>query len=68
MISIIYTSSTSAAFEWNNDLPYYLGSNFVARVDGREVYSGSTNVFSAFDLLPDREYVLTVDEIGRAHV
>ena len=61
MISIIYTSSTSAAFEWNNDLPYYLDSNFVARVDGREVYSGSTNVFSAFDLLPDMEYVLTVD-------
>ena len=61
MIRNIFCSSTSAAFEWNNDLPYFTGEHFVARVDGEEIFSGNTNVFSAFDLLPDREYTLTVD-------
>ena len=61
MIKNIFCSSVSAAFEWNNDLPYYNGEHFVARIDGKEIFSGNKNVFSAFDLTPDREYTLTVD-------
>ena len=61
MIKNIFVSSVSAAFEWNNDLPYYNGEDFVARIDGKEIFRGNKNVFSAYDLLPDREYTLTVD-------
>lgn len=61
MIKIIFSSSTSAAFEWNNDLPYYSEREYVIRIDGEVAYTGNTNVFSIFDLAPNRSYTLTVD-------
>lgn len=61
MISNIFLSSTSAAFEWNNDRAYYKGSEYTARINGEIAFSGNTNVFSVFDLKPNSEYTLTVD-------
>ena len=61
MIKNIFCSSVSAAFEWNNDLPYYRGEHFVARIDGELAFEGNTNVFSVFDLTPNTKYTLTVD-------
>ena len=63
MIKHIFSSSSSAAFEWNNDLPYYSEREYVIRIDGDEAYKGNTNVFSIFDLAPGRSYTLTVDGI-----
>ena len=59
MIKNILTSSTSAAFEWQNDLPYYTAEPYKVYLDGQTVYEGNTNVFSLFDLTPDTEYTLT---------
>ncbi len=59
MIKTIFTSSTSACFEWQNDNPYYTGEEYDIFLDGAQVYSGNTNVFSLFDLVPGKKYVLT---------
>ena len=61
MIKNIFLSSVSAAFEWNNDLPYYRGESFVARINGEIAFEGDTNVFSIFDLTPNTKYTLTID-------
>ena len=59
MIKLLFTSSTSACFEWQNDLPYYYGEEYTICLDGKCVYSGSTNVFSLYGLLPNTKYTLT---------
>ena len=59
MIKTLFTSSTSVCFEWQNELPYYYDGEYVIYLDGKEVYSGNTNVFSLFDLTPNTEYTIT---------
>ena len=59
MIKLLFTSSTSACFEWHNDLPYYKGEEYVIYLDGKQVYKGNTNVFSLFDLTPGKKYTIT---------
>ncbi len=59
MIKTIFTSSTSACFEWQNELPYYKDGEYEIFLNGEKVYSGNTNVFSLFDLTPDTKYELT---------
>ena len=59
MIKLLFTSSTSACFEWHNDLPYYTEEEYVIYLDGKQVYSGNTNVFSLFDLTPNKKYKIT---------
>ena len=49
MLSQLFLSSTSAAFEWQNDLPYYADGEYVVYIDGAEAYRGNTNVFSIFE-------------------
>ena len=61
MLSKLFVSSTSAAFEWQNELPYYTDKEYVINLDGAEAYRGNTNVFSIFGLKPDTEYRLTSD-------
>ena len=61
MIKMLFCSSTSAAFEWKNNLPYYSEKEYVARINGEVACVGNTNVFSVFDLQPDHNYVLTID-------
>ena len=59
MIKTLFLSSTSACFEWQNDLSYYKDKDYTIYLDGKQVYSGNTNVFSLFDLTPDTKYILT---------
>lgn len=61
MIKLLFTSSTSAAFEWQNDSPYYTEKEYSIFLDGSPVYTGDTNVFSLFDLSPDTEYKLSTE-------
>ena len=61
MIKSLFCSSTSVAFEWSNNLPYYADREYVARLNGNIAYTGNTNVFSIFNLDPDHTYVLTID-------
>ncbi len=60
-LQVVYTSSVSACFSWQNSLPYNTATPFTARIDGKEVFSGNTNVFSLFNLTPSTTYTLTVD-------
>ena len=59
MIKLLFTSSTSACFEWYNDLPYYKDGEYDIYLDGKPVYRGNTNVFSLFDLAPGKTYTIT---------
>ena len=59
MIKLLFTSSTSACFEWHNDLAYYKGEEYKIYLNGVEAYSGNTNVFSLFDLTPGTKYIIT---------
>ncbi len=61
MIKLLFVSSTSACFEWQNDNPYYTENEYKILLNGKEVFSGNTNVFSLFDLKPATSYVLTSD-------
>ena len=63
MLARLFTSSVSAAFEWQNDLPYYTDGEYVIYLNGVEAYRGNTNVFSLFGLMPDTEYTLTSDKL-----
>ncbi len=64
MLKNIYASSVSAAFEWQNDQPYYKGEDYKIYLNGKEVYAGNTNIFSLYSLSPDTEYTLTSDRLG----
>ena len=63
MLNLLFTSSSSAAFEWDNDLSYYTDGEYTVYLNGREVHKGNTNVFSLFGLTPDTEYTLTSDKL-----
>lgn len=60
MFSLLFVSSVSAAFEWDNDLPYER-SPYTVRLDGTEVLRAETNVFSLFDLTPATAYTVEAD-------
>lgn len=59
MINTLFISSSSACFEWNNDLPYYTDQEYDILLNGKKVLSSNTNVFSLFELKADTEYELT---------
>ena len=64
MLNELFISSVSAAFEWQNDLPYYSDREYTVYLDGKEAFHGNTNVFSLFGLDPDTQYKLTSDIPG----
>ncbi len=64
MIKTLFISSTSACFEWQNDLPYYTEKEYQIFLNGEQVLSGNTNVFSLFDLTPGTKYTLTSPSFG----
>ena len=39
MIKLLFTSSTSACFEWHNDLPYYTEEEYIIYLNDKQVYS-----------------------------
>lgn len=67
MIKTLFTSQTSACFEWQNDLPYFKEKEYKIYLDGKEILSANTNVFSIFDLTPDTEYIITSDAFVGEH-
>lgn len=60
MIKLLFKSSCSACFEWNNDKSYYKGESYVITLDGEEVLTSDLNVFSLFNLRPATYYTLGV--------
>jgi len=56
MIRTLYTGSSTACFEIQNDSPYHTAEEYSVSLEGREVFRGQTNVFSLFDLTPATEY------------
>lgn len=66
MIKLLFTSPTSACFEWQNTLPYYTEKEYTIYLNGTECYKGNTNVFSLYGLNPAERYELTCPEAGEA--
>ncbi len=64
MIKLIFTTSTSAAFEWQNGEAYYRSEEYTVSLNGKEAYCGNTNVFSLFGLTPDTEYTVSSDNVS----
>ena len=63
MINLLFTSSTSACFEWQNDLPYYKEKEYVISLNGKEAYRGNTNIFSLFNLKAGETYTITSPDL-----
>ena len=51
MINVLYVGSVSACFELENNLPYYCENEYTVTLDGTEVLTANTNVFSLFSLV-----------------
>ena len=60
MIKALFIGSVSACFELDNDSAYYNDYEYTVKLNGREVLSGNTNVFSLFDLEPHTDYTVEV--------
>lgn len=60
MTEALFISPVSACFEIANDRAYYTDSEYKVKLDGKELFSANTNVFSLFGLKPSREYTLEV--------
>ncbi len=60
MINTLFIGSVSACFELENSCAYFNDNEYSVKLDGETLFSAKTNVFSLFDLRPDREYVLEV--------
>ena len=58
MLKTLFISSSSACFEWKNELPYYTEQEYTIYLDGKEVLTSNTNVFSLFGLKCDTTYKL----------
>lgn len=60
---LLYASSVSACFELENANPYYAETAYDVTVNGAPALLGvRTNVFSLFDLEPEKEYSVAVGE------
>ena len=59
MLKTLFISSSSACFEWKNELPYYAEQEYTIYLNNEEVLTSNTNVFSLFGLKADTEYKLT---------
>ncbi len=57
---ILYIGSTSVCLELENRNPYYAPESYKVLLDGEQCLTGDTNVFSLFQLKPDREYHVDV--------
>lgn len=68
MLKTLFISSSSACFEWKNELPYYADKEYTIYLNGKEVLTSDTNVFSIFGLTPNTEYKLTTSTDGSGTV
>lgn len=62
MIKLIFISSTSACFEWQNTRPYYTERNYEVILNGVSQFVANTNVFSLFNLKPATQYVVEIND------
>ena len=60
MLDTLFIGTVSACFELENTSAYYSDSEYSVTLDGEKLFSANTNVFSLFELKPDREYTLEV--------
>lgn len=60
MINLLYAGAVSACFELENNSPYYCDKEYTVVLNGEELFSANTNVFSLFSLKPDTEYTVSV--------
>ena len=60
MFHLIYVGSASACFELDNDAPFYAPAPYTVLLNGETALKGGENVFSLYDLEPDRDYEVTV--------
>ena len=67
MIKTLFSSSTSACFEWQNDLPFYKDKEYVIFLNGEQVFEGKTNIFSLYCLKPGTEYTITSPDLYGEH-
>lgn len=58
MLHPLYISATSACFELDNTSPYCSSLPYSVSLDDGKTLQGNTNVFSLFDLIPNRAYTL----------
>ncbi len=62
-MKILYVSPVSATFELENNDVYYAPKPFNVYINGKEIISDNkTNCFSVFNLSPDTEYQINVNE------
>ncbi len=59
MIKTLFAGSVSACFETEDRSAYFSESEYTVSLDGKELFTAKTNVFSLFGLLPDHEYTLS---------
>ena len=62
MIKPLYLGATSACFELAADSAYYAAEAYDVFLDGEKMLRGETNVFSLFELTPDTQYALRVQQ------
>ena len=60
MIKIVFLSSTTACFEWQNTRPYYTEKSYTVLLNGVKQFESNTNVFSLFNLTPATHYTLEI--------
>ncbi|MCD8200613.1 MAG: glycoside hydrolase family 28 protein, partial [Clostridia bacterium] len=60
MFKPLFISSVSACFELENKDPYYSPDEYTVCLNGAEIDTFDTNVFSLFNLTPGREYTVSV--------
>ncbi len=60
MFRLLFASSRSACFELDNKNRYYSPEEYKVYLDGSEVRTGNTNVFSLYGLRPGTEYTAEV--------
>ncbi len=61
MFKLLCKSSCSLCFEWENELCYYTDREYTVIVNGKKQFTSDTNVFSVFNLLPDTEYTVEIE-------
>ena len=60
MIRKLFAGSVSACFELDNSRAYNSNGRYAVSLDGKEIFTADTNVFSLFGLAPDTQYEVGV--------
>ena len=62
MLKLLFVSSTSACFEFQNNEPYYKEKEYNVLLNGHQIIENKKeNVFSIFNLEPKTHYIVEAD-------